>query len=176
MPVHSDERLMLDYAKGQIAAFETLYARYREPLYRYFARHVTDPATANDLYQGCWEKVIAGRRRYRDRAPFRAWLFRIARNHLTDHYRATRPQTGLAESLADDPVRQPEQLHAHEDRLQLFRRALAALPRAQRDTLLLKLEGELTLEQIAKLSGESRETIKSRLRYATAKLKQALQP
>ncbi|HSG95109.1 MAG TPA: sigma factor, partial [Afifellaceae bacterium] len=58
----SDETLMQQYAAGDLSAFEALYARYRGPLYRYILRQVSDPATANDLYQGSWEKVIRARR------------------------------------------------------------------------------------------------------------------
>ena len=61
----SDEKLMQRYAKGDAKAFDQLYARHRAPLYRYFIRQVGNPATANDLYQGAWEKIIKARGKYR---------------------------------------------------------------------------------------------------------------
>ncbi|MGA9573950.1 MAG: hypothetical protein WBS20_08395, partial [Lysobacterales bacterium] len=54
----SDEKLMQRYVKGDVNAFDELYARHRGPLYRYFIRQVSHRATANDLYQGAWEKII----------------------------------------------------------------------------------------------------------------------
>jgi RNA polymerase sigma-70 factor (ECF subfamily) len=170
----ADETLMIAYGAGDMAAFETLYARYRGPLYRYFTRQVSEPATANDLYQGCWEKVIAARRKYSDKAPFKAWLFRIAHNHLVDHYRAVRPASELPEDTPGEEIDPGDDIDAqHLD--QRLRDAIAALPDEQKQALLLRLESGLGLEDIARITGVGTETAKSRLRYATAKLKQVMQ-
>lgn len=171
----ADETLMLAYANGDMAAFEALYGRYRGPLYRYFLRHVSDATTANDLYQGCWEKVIGARQRYSASAPFKAWLFRIAHNHLVDHYRGNRPTGELPDELpADNPG--PEHALDAAQQQARFRAALAQLPDEQREALLLRLESGLGVEEIATITGVRAETAKSRLRYATAKLKQVLSP
>lgn len=166
---------MLSYASGNARAFETLYARYRQSLYRYFLRHVSDAATANDLYQGCWEKVIAARKRYQDQSPFRAWLFRIAHNHLVDHYRASRDESTLPPELADPEPDGPAASLDEAGKLRRFRQAIAALPREQRDAFLLRMESGLSLDQLAAATGVNQETAKSRLRYATRKLKEVLQ-
>lgn len=176
MKEDTDETLMLNYARGNASAFEPLYARYRQPLYRYFLRHVSDATTANDLYQGCWEKVITARERYTDQSPFRAWLFKIAHNHLVDHYRSNRESQPLPPDL-EDPNPESPSLSIDEDaRSRRFRDALAALPQEQRDTFLLRMEGGLSLEQLAIATGVNPETAKSRLRYATRKLKEVLRP
>ncbi len=172
----SDEALMLSYASGNVRAFDTLYGRYRQSLYGYFLRHVSDEPTANDLYQGCWEKVIGARQRYDRRSPFRAWLFRIAHNHLVDHYRARRDTTTLPPDLEDPDTASPADVLDDAARQARFRAALAALPTDQRDALLLRLEAGLGVEQIAEVTGVGPETAKSRLRYATRKLKEVLQP
>ena len=171
----SDEQLMSEYVKGSMAAFELLYARHRGGLYRYFMRLSGHPATANDLYQGCWEKVIRAREQYTPDAPFRAWLFRIARNHHVDHLRAQRPASELDPELVDpDTVDSAEQLDRGQ-RDGRLRAALAALPEEQRDALVLKLDAGLDLKTIAEVTGVGTETAKSRLRYATRSLKEALQ-
>lgn len=172
----SDETLMLRYARGNGDAFDTLYERYRKPLYAYCLRHVNDATLANDLYQGCWEKVIAARRRYSTRAPFRAWLFRIAHNHIVDHYRARRPESALPPDMVDESATQPADAMDAALRQERFRRAVATLPAEQRDALLLRLEAGLGLEEIAEATGVGAETAKSRLRYATRKLKEVLGP
>ena len=86
-----DEQLMKSYAGGSMEAFEHLYERHRGPLYRYILRLTGDPATANDLYQGSWEKIIKARGRYKASAPFKAWMYRIAHNHVMDHFRRRHP-------------------------------------------------------------------------------------
>jgi RNA polymerase sigma-70 factor (ECF subfamily) len=174
----ADERLMQHYASGDMRAFEELYRRYRGPLYRYFRRQVSDPATANDLYQGSWEKIIGARHRYRAKAPFRAWVFRIARNHLVDFYRRQRPTASLDQGgyFMDlpGPEPEPETVLEGADQERRLRQAILNLSPEQRDALLLKLESGLALDEIATMTGVGRETVKSRLRYATAQLRKVL--
>jgi len=171
----SDEQLMLRYAAGEMPAFEVLYDRHRGALYRYFVRHLGEATTANDLYQSCWEKVIGARSRYRPQAPFRAWLFRIAHNLVADHYRRRPPLTPLDESGFVGAAPGPDEALERDAQAASLRAALLSLPSEQRDALLLKLEGGFSLEDIASLSGVGRETIKSRLRYATERLRKVMQ-
>lgn len=174
MRERSDEQLMKSYAGGSIEAFEMLYERHRAPLYRYLARLAGDPATANDLYQASWEKVIRARRSYKPNAPFRAWLYRIAHNVAMDHFRRQRPVSdAVPESLAaDDP--EPADSINREMQKQDLHAAIQSLPPEQKDSLLLKLESGLDLQGIASVTGVNPETAKSRLRYAVKRLKQIL--
>lgn len=174
MQAGSDEQLMRQYAAGDMSAFETLYQRHRGPLFRYISRQVNDPATANDLYQGTWEKVIKARRRYRPEAPFKAWLYRIAHNHVVDHFRQQRPTTSLDQEGFIGSEQGLEATLDQERQAASLRTALLALPPEQRDAMLLKLEGGFSLEEIATMTQVGRETVKSRLRYAVARLKQVL--
>ena len=170
----TDEKLMQQYAGGNAKAFDQLYERHRGSLYRYFRRQVSDEATANDLYQGVWEKIIAARKKYRTSSPFTAWMFRIAHNHLVDYYRRSKPVTNTEmDALTDQQAQPTEHLIDGQQREQL-REKIAALPQEQRNTLLLKLETGLKMEEIASVTGTSRETVKSRLRYAVDKLKRSL--
>ena len=168
----SDEQLMQQYAAGNAAAFETLYRRHRGPVFRYLTRQTVDAATANDLYQGVWEKIIVARHRYRPDAKFTTWMYRIAHNHLMDHFRRQRPtlpedRINNLESGAAGADEEFDRQQQHDDLMQ----AIQTLPEDQRDTLMLKLEGELNLEEIGEVTGVNRETVKSRLRYASNKLK-----
>lgn len=170
----SDENLMLRYATGDMDAFEALYARYRVPLYCYFVRQTGNTSEANDLYQGVWEKIIAGRARFAAGTPFKAWAFRIAHNHLVDYLRRQRPTAPLEQAgfLGTPPGQ--EDSADREQRQKALRKALKALPEAQRATVMLRLEGGFGIDEIALMTGVGAETAKSRLRYATAKLKQVL--
>jgi RNA polymerase sigma-70 factor (ECF subfamily) len=174
MHERSDERLMRSYASGDMAAFEQLYRRYRTPLYRYVARQVGNAATANDLYQEIWEKVIAARERYRPTSPFRAWIFRIARNHVIDHFRRLRPESDMPVEKLETTTPGPEQHLSEDSRRSRLADAIERLPMPQREVLLLKLESGLDLQSIARVCGVNRETAKSRLRYAVGKLKKTL--
>ena len=175
MHERSDEQLMESYASGDMAAFEQLYQRYRTPLYRYVIRQVRDDATANDLYQGIWEKVIRGRESFRPASPFRAWMFRIAHNHVMDYFRRLRPQSELPVESLESEASGPEQQLVEDGRGDRLAAAIAGLPPAQRDVLLLKMESALDLSAIARVCGINTETAKSRLRYAVNRLKKTLE-
>lgn len=175
----SDEALMLAYAAGEAEAFEPLYARHRGPLFRFILRQVRVQATAEELFQDVWQKVITARDRYRPEAKFSTWLYQIATNRLTDHWRAAthRPMASEDDLLRlereADPETPEQKLSVFEERRRL-QRALEELPPDQREVVVLRLEQELSLEAIGEITGVGRETVKSRLRYAMDKLRSRL--
>ncbi|MEO6137309.1 MAG: RNA polymerase sigma factor [Luteimonas sp.] len=182
----SDEVLMLSWASGNNhafdgRAFETLYGRHRLRLYRFLLRQLREPALADDLFQDVWQRVIAARGSWTPDAAFATWLFRIAHNRLADHWRALqyRPPAPVDgdERLAciPDPDT-PERTLSQSEQRRALQLALDGLPGEQREVVLLRLEQELTLEQIGVITGVSRETVKSRLRYAMDKLRSGLNP
>ncbi len=176
-----DEALMSAYAAGDVAAFETLYHRHRDMLYRFLVRQVRSPALADDLFQDIWQRVIAARAGWRPDALFTTWLYRIAHNRLVDHWRAAShrpppPEDADARTARIvDPDGPERQATAFDERRRLHQ-ALEALPAEQREVVLLRLEHELTLEEIGAITGAGRETVKSRLRYAMDKLRAMLPP
>jgi RNA polymerase sigma-70 factor (ECF subfamily) len=177
-----DAQLMLAYARGEMRAFETLYARHRGALYRYLTRQARDGEIANDLFQEVWSRVIVNRARYEPRAKFRTFLFTLAHNCFIDHCRRTKARPcgmGIDDADAADLLpasedSQPDSMMAREEASCRYRAALAALPAEQRDVYLLHEESDLSLEDIARVTGVGAETAKSRLRYAVNKLKAAL--
>ena len=92
-----------------------------------------------------------------------------------DHYRKTQRTEQLEPERLRAPGPRPEEVLEEHNQDKRFISALEELPADQRDALLLKVEAGLRLEEIAKITGVNRETVKSRLRYATAKLKRVLQ-
>lgn len=169
--------LMLRYRDGDLEAFESLYGRHKDALYRYLLRGCSQPDAAAEMFQEVWASLIRTRHRYEPRAKFTTWLYRIAHNRLVDHLRLQpRTPVPLEETIvavAAEHERPDAQALAAERRRRLLQ-ALGALPPEQREAFLLHEEGGLTLEQIAEVNGVGRETIKSRLRYALAKLRGAL--
>jgi len=167
---------MLAYGRGDEAAFGTLYARHKAPLYRFVLRNLRDRGVAEELYQEVWMRVIEARGRYRVQAKFTTWLYTIAQNRLADHWR----KRGLKlveldgadapAPVGDEPAARAEGRQG----LARFAAALAALPEAQRAAFLLHEEAGLGVAEIAAATGVGEETAKSRLRYALAKLREAL--
>lgn len=176
-----DAQLMQAYADGDLRAFEALYARHKGPLYRYLVRQVHDRELANDLFQETWSRVVSSRARYERRAKFQTFLYTIAHNCFVDHWRrsAVRPianEEEDAEQLVAAPASErPEVLAERGELRDRYRAALQELPGEQRDAFLLYEESGLSLEEIGKITGVSMETAKSRLRYAVAKLRVALE-
>ena len=175
----SDETLMLAYAAGDAAAFEQLYARHRGKLYRYLQRQLRDNAVADELFQDVWQRVIASRSGWKPDAGFATWLYTIAHHRLGDHWRSLKHRPS-APADADERMARvadpdtPERVLSEFERRRQLQLALDDLPEEQREVLLLRLEQELTLEEIGSITGVGRETVKSRLRYAMDKLRARL--
>lgn len=184
MTDRDDGQLMTAYAGGDAVAFEQLYARHKQALYRYVRNSCGNEAVAHELYQDIWLNIIKGRNTYQAQSPFNAWLYRIARNRLIDHYRQ---QPAIADSPLDPnmPTSQmsplvitpltPEEMTHLSERSDVLHTALQTLPVAQREAMLLRHIAGMSLQEIAELLDEGAETIKSRLRYATARLRTVLQ-
>ncbi|RZJ26099.1 MAG: RNA polymerase sigma factor [Haliea sp.] len=186
----SDEALMLRYAAGDIAAFDTLYGRHEMGVWRYLLRSVRVQAVADDLLQDVWFAVARSAGSYEVRARFKTWLFTLAHNRLVDHFRTAKNHSSLdagaddgnegnegslADTLAADsgfgPVRQFES----SEQAAALMAAIDSLPADQREAFLLQAEAGMSVEDIARTTGVPFETAKSRLRYARSSLRQSLQ-
>ena len=181
----SDESLMLTYARGSATAFDALYARYRSGVYRYQFRHCGNAGTADELFQDVWMNVIRARATYEPTARFATWLYTLAHHRIVDHWRASGQATMIstdADAGANDAVatlpgartEEPEIRAGNREIAARLRTALSALSPVQRDAFLLQQESGLSLGEIATLTGVGVETVKSRLRYAIAKLRAEL--
>lgn len=172
-----DTALMLRYRDGDAAAFEILYLRHKDSLYRYLLRLSMNSHTAEDVFQDAWGKIIKARASYRPTAKFTTYLFRIAHNCFIDNIRRSKRHSGHADAipeLAADPADEPEQRTEQLLARQRMESALRDLPNEQRDAFLLYEEGGLSLDDIALVTGVNRETAKSRLRYANSKLRASM--
>lgn len=176
-PEPDDFALMERYRAGDLAAFETLYRRHKDSLYRYLLRLGYHRDMAEDVFQEVWGKIINARNSYRPTALFKTFLFRVAHNCFIDHLRRNRRHDIASAADPDQQETDDKGPEAQAERALMRRRlerALAALPRDQRDAWLLFEEGGLNPDQIAEVTGVNRETAKSRVRYATKKLRDML--
>ena len=173
----TDEELMLAYAGGDLLAFEKLYQRHRGTLYRFLLRSLRQRADADELFQETWSRAVAARERYRVEAKFTTWLLQIAHNLLIDRYRRARPQASAEETeivfnqLDARDEEQPDRVLSEFEQRRRLQIALEELPEEQRVTFLLRMESGLGLEEISEVTGVGRETVKSRLRYALARVR-----
>ncbi|MBK6907199.1 MAG: RNA polymerase sigma factor [Rhodocyclaceae bacterium] len=184
----TDEGLMLQYRDGDAAAFDILYARHRGSVYRFLLHQTGKREVADELFQDVWMRAINARSGYQPTAKFTTWLYRIASNRLTDHYRQQGLRSAHETELDDEESAMPDaqdaqQAPRHEQPPQMMERqqlahrlvsALEALPLEQRQAFLLAAEGELTVEEIGRACDVGYETAKSRLRYAYQRLRHLL--
>ncbi|MBT8113315.1 MAG: sigma-70 family RNA polymerase sigma factor [Gammaproteobacteria bacterium] len=179
----SDENLMLQYQQGEQAAFEILYRRYKDVLYRYFLKHCSDRSQSEELYQEVWIKLINSAARYKPKAKFKTYLFTIAHNTLVDFYRKAKPsqiiefeEAEMTEEFTNNstPLAMPEDEFTLKQKTNLFIQTLEALPADQKEAAILHFEQEMSVQEIAEITQVKTETAKSRLRYAKNKLKAAI--
>jgi RNA polymerase sigma-70 factor (ECF subfamily) len=175
--VPEDSALMLRYRDGDVAAFEVLYRRHNDAVFRYLLRLCQHRDTAEDVFQEVWGKIVKARDSYRPTAKFSTFLYRVAHNCFIDHIRRNKRHTQIA-PVEPDSQPDPADLPEVETERSLARRRLEAalqeLPEEQRDVFLLSEEAGLSLDQIASVTDSNRETAKSRLRYAVNKLRAAI--
>ncbi len=179
----SDDDLLAQYLRPHRAsrdqeAFEILYERHKGPVDRFFLRQLP-PEAANDAFQETWTKLIASAHRYQAGGKFRSYLFTIAYNVLHDWQRkqmrnAVHDQSNIEVDELESDVDVAEAV-AQAQLVKHLHLEVNKLPITQRAAWLLKQESGLGLEEIAQLTNTTLEGVKSRIRYANAKLKSGMQ-
>ena len=162
--------------------------REQSRLRNFIRRRVPDPGDAEDILQDVFYRLVEANRLLMPIEHVTGWLFRVARNRITDLFRKKEPEnfSGLDIADEDDEVSQfedllpspdggPEALYARKVLLDELQRALAELPKEQRDVFLAhEFEGR-SFKEIADTTGVSLNTLLSRKRYAVLHLRQRLQ-
>lgn len=184
MNQEQDNELMLAYAGGHADAFESLYARHKRALYQFMLNSCGNEALAHELYQDVWLRVVNSRDSYTSDSPFNAWLYRIARNRLIDHYRQNAKtdsdlmymdeEHSPIATIASQPL-PPDEIASLTQRADVLTAALQKLPPAQREVMLLRHIAGMSIKEVAEFVEEGAETVKSRLRYAVTKIRSQLQ-
>lgn len=161
---------MLDCRRGGDGG-SRLFDRYRDPIWRFFLRRVTEPAVAEELAQDVFAALLAAAPRYEARAPFRSYLFGIAYNVLMAHRR----RAGQVEVSAVDLDTLGRTAPDPGDQMWL-RRALGQLDATDREVLMLREYEQLSYQEIADLQQLPLNTVRSRLFRARLALRDALMP
>jgi RNA polymerase sigma-70 factor (ECF subfamily) len=177
-----DAELLRAHRAGDRHAFSRLYDRHDRPCFQ-FIRRMLGPAGASlaeDLHQETWLAIARNAASYDPRkASFRAWLYTIARNKVWDQFRRQKvtvlaPAEDDVAMLIPDDGPSPLDNVASRELAERLVAAVEALPLEQRGAFIMFADGGLSLEEIALATGVAAETAKSRLRYARAKLREAL--
>jgi RNA polymerase sigma-70 factor (ECF subfamily) len=178
---------MAAFQKGDAAAFEALVRRYETRLWNFLRRFVGEPATAEDLLQEVLLRVVRNAAEWEPTAKFSTWVYTIARNLCTDHARRAvhRQVVSLESRRKDDsgPILleklagqggDGESTASSREMIERLDVALAELPEEQREVFLMRELSDLSFAEIAEAVGASVPTVKSRMRYALLRLREAL--
>ena len=168
-----DERLMFAFTQGSSEAFTELFHRYKQPVYGFFCRRVSDPANAEELTQETFVALLRAATRYEPRALFRTYLYAIGFKILRAHRRKAAFRAaflGQRNSTLD-----PAKKDATEASLWV-RRAVEKLDPLDREIVMLREFEQLSYAEIADLLQLPLNTVRSRLFRARTALRELLDP
>ena len=167
----ADSALVERYLAGDMSAFDELMIRYERQIYRVCYRFVDNREDAMDLAQEVFIKAFEHLSTFRRESSLKTWLYRIAMNHCINHVKKHSQEfVEVTESTAHVSA----SVHAHmEDREQRaqFRELVKQLPPKQKAILELRINEQLSYEEIANISGRSVSTIKASVFFALEKLR-----
>lgn len=188
----SSTRLMKDAASLSMASeqdrrISEIVERERSRLRNFIRRRVGDPRDVEDVLQDVFYELVEANRLLMPIEHVTGWLFRVARNRVTDLFRRRRPESLAQAAVAEDDERLrleellpspddgPEELYLRNALLDELGAALEELPREQREVFVAhELEGR-SFKELAAETGVNLNTLLSRKRYAVLQLRERLQ-
>ena len=172
----TDEELVVCYAQGNNAAFDTLLGRYKSSVYSYIYYIVQDKELAEDIFQETFVKVIVTIKQggYTENGKFKAWIRRIAHNLVIDSFRQERSENTISNDEVEVDLFNNRDLCEETIEDSLVRRQVLSdvrklvkhLPDNQREVLEMRYYQDLSFKEIADLTGVSINTALGRMRYA----------
>lgn len=172
LEVPDDAEVMRLVSAGRPDLVGLLFDRHHRPLYGFFINLTRQPALSEDLTQEVFLRVLRYANSFKPGLAFRPWLYRIARNVLTDHHNKLQPFTHLQEAeKVPDPYPSAQgmaEMQADKARLS---QAMARLPVEKRELLLLSREPDLSAQDLAGIYGCTPSAIKVRVHRALNELR-----
>src|SRR5262249_38516591 len=152
------------------AAFAPLYERYADPIFRHCYRRLGNRADAEDAISLVFQRALASLKSFRGDS-LRPWLFTIANNVITDHYR-NRWQTASLDAALNvpDPAPDPETTAVQADRRRSLQTYLRQLPPDQQRAIELRL-ADMTGPEIAEVMDRPHDAVRSLQLRATKRLR-----
>jgi RNA polymerase sigma-70 factor (ECF subfamily) len=172
----TDAALVARAKAGEIGAFGELYRRHLAPIYRYIRSRVGSDREAEDLTEEVFLKSFEALNTYVERgAPYSAYLYRIARNLVVDHYRSRNLPLPLDEvDRLEDPASAVETNLVQKESVHELMRGLAALGASQREVIRLRILVGLSTEEVAAWLGKKPSTVRVLLHRALKALRQEI--
>lgn len=173
----NDEELLSLYCSGNNPAFDILYNRHRDSLYRFILRQNNNIiAVTEEIFQEVWINVINNKNQFRNDSKFSTWLYQIARNKLIDNARksATRKEKlhdNIDTQSVESSTPEPDHKTQLELCIELLQGFVLQLPEEQKEAFVLKHDTSKSIDDLALITNTTHETFKSRLRYAMKKLR-----
>lgn len=183
----TDETLILHYCQSHQLAFDALYERHKASLFTFLKHRANNVELAEEVFQDVWLSVCSKMADFASRIEaaraggtafkFKSYLYTMAVNRLTDHFRSGAAKFAALTtddySSSIDPSTEPEQLVSAQQLAEKLLTAINELPAEQQEAYLLRRSG-FGLAEIADIQGVKHESVRSRLRYATKKLEPIL--
>lgn len=172
--MNDDQKLVGLALEGDRKAFEMIIRRYEGPLVGYLARTLGDRELAVDFAQDVFLKAYGSLASYRRTYKFSTWLFKIASNHVIDHWRKRR----IATVSLDQPWGNPDEgrsLQVEDKGPSVVRsyeltelrarveRALAKIPETLRELFVLRHVNGFSYDEISEIKGLPVGTVKNRV-------------
>jgi len=186
----TDEMLMVRYQRGERKAFVELVRRHNRPIYNFVLRQLRVPSVAEDVTQDVFMRLVQNAAEFKHEARFLTWLYAIARNLCIDQLRKLSHRRHpsldqpsgdqadaqlLGDAVADPNPRASAERNALSSEVRSsIVKAVDSLPDDQREVFLLREVANLPFRDIAEITGAGENTVKSRMRYALDRLKDAL--
>ncbi len=178
-----DKEYLARYRDGDVGALGELVEQYRRPLFGFILKMTEGRDEAEDIFQEVWIRAIRHLDTFKERRLL-SWLFRIAHNLIIDRARKRKPDESLQDadtdhmskeehmaSLAPSPA---DEMEYAEMKTRIMT-AVHQLPSDQKEVFLMRMEGDLSFKEIARIRKVSINTALARMRYALDKLKQELE-
>jgi len=167
-------------AASQPVEFTDLYHQYFPKVFAYVYGRVQDKEISLDIVSDVFEKAFIKMRSLRSPDSFGSWLFTIARNEVSSHWRKTKPAARAAQEAAwetelHSQPRGPEETVLHKERLASLSQLVRQLPRREQEIIALKFDAELTNREIANVLSTSEVNVRVTVFRALRKLRERLQ-
>lgn len=159
---------------GQDDQLADVVNRERPRLRSFIRRRVADPSDVEDVLQDVFSALVEANRLLMPIDHITGWLYRVARNRITDLFRARAPESLELEDLLPSPDASPEAEYARTVLLEALEQAIRELPPEQREVFIAhELEGR-SFKELAAATGVGVNTLLSRKRYAVLRLRERL--
>ena len=170
----TDLDLVAETKNGSLSAYQTLYMRYLDPIYRYFFFQTYDKFLAEDLAQEVFIKMWRSIQSFNEeKGSFTSWMYRIAHNLLIDHYRGKKAlslKEGLEASYSEDWLEKLDR----DEKLCSVKKALLELPADYQEVVILRFFEDMNVEEVAEVVGKSEENVRVIQHRAIRKLREIL--